>query len=67
MTATDLLTVDTLIALLALLLAVGLGSAFRRRYRGRAGGIGDLASGVLLALVLLCLVLLIVVNEPARR
>jgi len=67
MTATDLLTIDTLVGLLALLLAVGLGSAFRQRYRGHAAAIGDLASGILLALVLLCLVLLIVVNEPATR
>ncbi len=67
MTATDLVTIDTLVGLIALLLAVGLGTAFRRRYRGRAGGIGDLAAGLLLALVLLCLVVLIVVNEPINR
>ncbi|HET9015975.1 MAG TPA: hypothetical protein VFN57_10285 [Thermomicrobiaceae bacterium] len=67
MTATDLLVVDAAIGTLALLVALLLGVAFRRRYHGRPGGVGDLAAGLLVGLVIFCLVIVIVVNVPHSR
>ena len=67
MTATDLLVVDAAIGTLVLLIALLLGVGFRRRYHGRPGSVGDLAAGLMIALVIFCMVIVIVVDVPHSR